>query len=177
MAKTKPTSPPPPPTPPEAEPPTPPPAADAGPVVATEPTGLVGADPHPAEAELAALRAELERVRAEHAAEAERLQAENERLRAVSLAPAGSPLLHPPAAAPAGPEARDHGFGRWLVHVPAHTAPREVEAASAAEAVEKYKAVMGLVSLPAAPLAERVAHPFLPPPAPLVDLAPAPPAE
>lgn len=61
-----------------------------------------------------------------------------------------------PPVAPA-PVARDHGFGTWLVHTPGHTAARTVQASSAAEAVEQYKALMGITTLPAAAVAERVA--------------------
>lgn len=61
-----------------------------------------------------------------------------------------------PPAVPA-PVARDHGFGTWLVHTPGHTAARTVRAASEAEAVDQYKALMGITTLPAAAVAERVA--------------------
>ena len=87
----------------------------------------------------------------------------------IVVTPPAEPAPPPPAEKPV---ARDHGFGKWLVHVPAHCAPREVEAGSAAEAVEKYKQQMGIVSLPAAPVAEAVSHPHLPAPS-LAVLTPA----
>jgi hypothetical protein len=131
-----------------------------------------------------ALRAHLESATVTH----ERLQSEAESLKAklaeheraaddggryirdlhgkLDAAGAGKPPVPESVAAvlPEEPVARDHGFGKWLVHVPAHCAPREVEAATAAEAVEKYKQQMGIVSLPAAPVAEAVSHPQLPTP-------------
>jgi hypothetical protein len=129
----------------------------------------VGAAVEAGEADLTAALAEIERLKAERA---KHERAADEGRAYIRELQAKLTAATPPAAPAA--QALDHGFGKWLVHVPGHThAPREVEARTAAEAVEKYKAEMGIVSFPAAPLAEKVSHPQLPAPA----LAPLTPAE